>query len=123
MDKNLNSSNYDLVKTNIRVNNFVTSFEYLEEDDSLNNDSYLKNTTKYNFDQKNSLSFGTTKNLDKDITNYYNLIYEYENDCLTAAIEYNKNYYTDGSLKPDENILFSIKIIPFGKINSPSVVK
>ena len=39
---------------------------------------------------------------------YYNLIYEYENDCLTAAIEYNKNYYSDGTLKPDENILFSI---------------
>ncbi len=123
LDKNLNSSNYDLVKTNIRVNNFVTSFEYLEEDDSLNNDSYLKNTTKYNFDQKNSLSFGTTKNLDKDITDYYNLIYEYENDCLTAAIEYNKEYYSDGSLKPEESIFFSIKIIPFGSVISPAVVK
>ena len=42
---------------------------------------------------------------------------------MTAAIEYNKNYYSDGNLKPEENLLFSIKIIPFGKINSPSLNK
>ena len=123
LDNNLNSSNYDLIKTNLKVNNFVTSFEFLEEDNNLNNESYLKNTTKYNFNEKNSLSFETTENLDQDITNYYNLIYEYENDCLTAAIEYNKNYYSDGSLKPEENISFQITFVPFGSINSPSVNK
>jgi LPS-assembly protein len=112
-----------LLKANININNFVTSFEFLEEDNYLFQDSYLKNNTKFSFDSNNSIGFGTSKNLDKDITNYYNLIYEYENDCLTAAIEYSKNYYTDGSLKPEENILFSIKIIPFGKINSPSLAK
>ena len=75
------------------------------------------------FDKNKSLSFGTSKNLDKNITNYYNIIYEYQNDCLTAALEYNKNYYTDGDLKPEENLLFSIKIIPFGKISSPYINK
>ena len=123
LDKDLDDSNYNLIKTNIVINNFVTSFEFLEEDNYLNQDSYLTNNTKFNFDSNNSIAFGTSKNLDQNITNYYNLIYEYENDCLTAAIEYNKSYYTDGDLKPDENIMFSIKIIPFGKISSPSLVK
>ncbi len=123
LDKNLDESNYNLVKTNLYINNFVTSFEYLEEDNYLNQNSYIINKTKYNFDNNNSIAFKTSKNLDQDITNYYNLIYEYENDCLTAAIEYNKSYYTDGDLKPEENILFSIKIIPFGKISSPSLTK
>ncbi len=121
LDKNLNASNYNLIKTNININNFVTSFEFLEEDNYLSQDSYLSNTTKLSFDQNKSLSFGTSKNLDKNITNYYNLIYEYQNDCLTAALEYNKNYYTDGDLKPEENLLFSIKIIPFGKVISPYI--
>ena len=112
-----------MVKTNININNFVTSFEFLEEDNYLNENSYLVNKSKYKFSDNYSVAFETSKNLDKNITDYYNLIYEYENDCLTAAIEYSKNYYTDGSLKPDENILFSIKIIPFGKINSPSLAK
>ncbi len=123
LDKNLNRSNYNLIKTNININNFVTSFEFLQEDNYLNQDSYLTNNTKFNFDSNNSIAFETSKNLDQNITNYYNLIYEYENDCLTAAIEYNKSYYTDGDLRPDENIMFSIKIIPFGKISAPALVK
>ena len=121
LDENLESSNYDLVKANFNINNFVTSFEYLEEDNYLNQSSYIKNISKFNFSDNYSIGFETSKNLDQNITDYYNLIYEYENDCLTAAIEYNKSYYSDGSLKPEENILFSIKIIPFGKINSPSL--
>jgi len=123
LNKKLNESNYNLIKTNININNFVTSFEFLEEDNYLNQDSYLKNSTKFNFNNNNSIGFGTSKNLDRDITDYYNLIYEYENDCLTAAIEYNKSYYTDADLKPEENILFSIRIIPFGKISSPTLTK
>ena len=121
VDKDLSKTNYNLLKTNININNFVTSFEFLEEDNYLNENSYLINETKLNFDNNNSIGFGASKNLDQNITNYYNLIYEYENDCLTAAIEYNKSYYVDRDLKPDENILFSIKIIPFGKISSPSL--
>ena len=123
IDKNLEQSNYNLVKTNININNFVTSFEFLEEDNYLNEDSYINNKTKFSFDENNSIGFETSKNLDKNITDYYNLIYEYENDCLTAAIEYNKSYYTDADLRPDENILFSIKIIPFAKLSSPTLTK
>jgi len=121
LDKNLSNSNYNLIKTDININNFITSFEFLEEDNYLSQDSYLSNTTKFIFDKNKSLSFGASKNLDKNITNYYNIIYEYQNDCLTAALEYNKNYYTDGDLKPEENLFFSIKIIPFGKISSPYI--
>ncbi len=123
IDKNLEQSNYNLIKTNININNFVTSFEFLEEDNYLNEDSYITNKTKLNFDNNNSIGFATSKNLDRNITDYYNLIYEYENDCLTAAIEYNKSYYTDADLRPDENILFSVKIIPFAKLSSPALSK
>ena len=123
MDKNFKESNYDLIKTNFNINNFITSFEFLEEDNHLENVSYLKNKTKITFDSNKSISFGTSKNLDQDITDYYNLIYEYENDCLTAAVEYNKSYYSDGDIKPEESIIFSIKIIPFGKVYSPAAYK
>ncbi len=123
LDKNFEESNYDLIKANFNMNNFITSFEFLEEDNHLDEISYLKNTTTFNLSDSKSLSFGTSKNLDQNITDYYNLIYEYENDCLTAAIEYNKSYYTDADLKPEESIMFSIKIIPFGKIYSPAAYK
>ena len=120
-DKKLERSNYNLAKADFNINNFVTSFEFLEEDNYLNEASYLSNKTKYIFDKNKSIAFETEKNLDQDITNYYNLIYEYQNDCLVAAVEYNKSFYADSDLKPEKNIFFSIKIIPFGKIKSPSM--
>ena len=70
-----------------------------------------------------SIEFSTRKNKEKDLTEYYNLIYQYKNDCLTAAVEYKKDYYSDGDLKPEEQLFFSITIVPFGKTNTPSLSK
>ena len=61
------------------------------------------------------MKYRTRRNKKTDLTEYYNLIYEYKNDCLTAAIQY-MNYYSDKDLKPNEEI-FSISIVPFSKIN------
>ena len=123
IDNNLETTNFNLLKNILKTNNFVTSFEFLEENNEIGNNSYLSNETTFNFNENNNLTFKTSENLDKNITEYYNLIYEYKNDCLAAAIEYDKQYYSDESLKPEENILFSIKIIPFGNIKTPSITK
>ena len=120
LDNNLNTSNYDLIKTTLSLNNFVTSFEYLQEQNLIGNDSYVKNETSYKFDESNYLKFSTRKNKQTDLTEFYNLVYEYKNDCLTAAVEYNKEYYNDNDLKPEEQFLFTVTIVPFGKVNSPS---
>ena len=121
LDNNLKDSNLNLIRTNLSVNNFITTFEYLEEDNSMGTKSYVSNKTTLNLNNNNSISFKTNKDLDKNITEYYNLIYEYKNDCLVAGVEYNKSNYADGDLKPEENLFFKIKIIPFGELNTPSV--
>ena len=38
-------------------------------------------------------------------------------------VEYDKEYYSDGDLKPEENILFMIKIKSFGEITSIPITK
>ena len=48
----------------------------------------------------------TRRNRKINLTEYYDLVYEYKNDCLTAAIKYKKTYYQDADLKPEENLLF-----------------
>lgn len=121
LDKNLDNSNFNLLRTNFTINNFVTSFEFLEEDNIIGNKSYITNKSKLAFDKNNFISFETSKNLDKNITDYYNLIYEYKNDCLSAALEYNKTFYNTDDLKNTENIFFKIKIIPFGQLSSPTL--
>ena len=104
LDNNLKDSNLNLIRTNFSVNNFITSFEFLEEDNFMGSKSYVSNKTTLNLDNNNSISFKTNKDLDKNITEYYNLIYEYKNDCLIAGVEYNKSNYADGDLRPEENL-------------------
>ena len=117
-DNNLNRLNYNLVETSLKVNNFITNFQYLEERGDIGSKSYIKNLSKYSFDENNSLSFSTRKNRELDMTEFYNLVYQYENDCLRAAIEYNKSFYSDNDIKPEEELLFTLTIVPFSKISS-----
>ncbi len=121
MDSDFESSNYNLLKTDVSVNKFVTSFEFLQEDDEVGSESYLSNETAYNFNDAYSLKYRTRRNKKTDFTEFYNLIYEYKNDCLTASIQYNKDYYSDNELKPTEEIFFSISIVPLATLNTPSV--
>ena len=48
-------------------------------------------------------------------------MYEYKNDCLEAGIAYKKEYYNDNDLKPEEQIYFTLTVMPFGKIKSPGL--
>ncbi len=120
LDNNLESTNYNFFSTDFTVNKFVTTFEYMQEDDEIGNENYYSGEMKFLFNKNNSLKYRTRRNKKTDLTEYYNLIYEYRNDCLTAAIKYNKDYYSDKDLKPNEEIFFSISIIPLSTINSPS---
>ncbi len=118
-DKNLDGSNYDSVTASFDINNFTTSFNFLSEDFEIagnENKEVFSNSTKYKINNENSLGFTTSKDLKKDFTEYYNLIYTYETDCLIASAEYKKKFYRDGSLVPDKSLLFSIKFIPFAEI-------
>ena len=121
MDSDFESSNYNLFKTDISVNKFVTSFEFLQEDDEVGSESYESIETSYNFNDAYSLKYRTRRNKKTDFTEFYNLIYEYKNDCLTASIQYNKDYYSDKELSPNEEIFFSISIVPLATLNTPSV--
>ena len=120
-DNNLQTMNSSKIETELNINNFVTTFEFLEENNDIGSESYLANDIKYSFNQNNSILYNTRRNRKTDLTEFYNLIYEYRNDCLVAAIEYNKNYYQDRDLKPNEEIFFKITITPFASVNSPSL--
>ena len=120
VDNDLNSTNYNLIKADLTINKFVTSFEFLQEDDEIGNENHYSNEVKLLLNNSNSLKYRTRRNKKTDLTEYYNLIYEYKNDCLTASIQYNKDYYSDKDLKPNEEIFFTISIMPFSSINSPS---
>jgi len=121
IDNNFNETNYDSIKTEFTVNNFVTTFEFLDDKKGLKQKSYISNNSTLNFDGTNALGFNIRKNRKTNATEFYDLIYSYTNDCLVASIKYNKDYYTNADLKPEEQIFLSLTIIPFGKVDSINV--
>ena len=114
-DKNLKSSNYDFLSFNANFNLFSSSLKFLSEDDQISDNEILSNSTNIYINDEKSLKFNITKNLKNDFTEFYNLIYQYETDCLNISLDYNKKFYRDGSLKPEKNLFFSIKFIPFAE--------
>tara|TARA_Y100001970_G_scaffold292713_1_gene435364 strand:+ start:2225 stop:4798 length:2574 start_codon:yes stop_codon:yes gene_type:complete len=121
VDKDLSETNYSLVSANFTGKKLKTSFEYLEKSNFIGDESYLNNITELEINNSNKISFQTNKNLDKNLTNYYNLIYKYSNDCLEASIVYNKQFYDDDSVNSGKNIFFKISFIPFGSIITPGI--
>ena len=123
LDNNLETTNYSMAKSTVSINNFVTSFEFLEENNEIGSESYLSNETRYAFNNSNKLLYRERKNRKTNVMEFYNLVYQYETDCLIAAIEYNKDYYSDRELKPSEELFFSLTIIPFANVGSPKISK
>ena len=76
----------------------------------------IKNDTQIRFSDEHIVRFNTTKDLENDFTQFYKLSYEYETDCLLASFEYQKKFFRDGSLMPDESLVFLIKFIPFAEV-------
>ena len=121
LKNNLVDLNYELYGFEFYLKNLTTKFEYQNENNSNLKTSYLYNQTLINLNDKNTLIFETRENKEKSFTEFYNLIYQYKIDCLTAALEYNKEYYNDQDLKPSENLFFKLSIMPFGGFNTPNL--
>ena len=116
IDNKIENFEYNSVGLGLSLNNFVTNFNFIEEDSILGNTNVFENISKYNFNKENSLSFKTRRNREVNLTEYYDLIYEYKNDCLTAGIRFNKTYYEDRDLKPSEKLMFTINFYPLTSI-------
>ena len=112
LDNDFNTLEYNSLNTSINFKNLNTSFNFIEEDGIIGDTNSIENRTSIKFNDENYLTFNTRRNRKIDLTEYYNLIYEYKNDCLIAGIKYNKSYYEDRDLKPSENLLFSITLTP-----------
>ena len=74
--------------------------------------NFIQNNTSIEINNNNQLTFSTRRNRKLNLTEFYDLVYEYKNDCLTAGIKYKKTYYEDRDLKPTEDLLFTITLFP-----------
>ena len=112
IDNDLNKFEYNDFNATLSINNLVSTFNFIEENGVMGNTNAFENSISYTFDENNYLSFKTRRNRKLNLTEYYDLVYEYKNDCLTAGIKYKKSYYQDRDLKPTENLLFTLTLFP-----------
>ena len=112
VDNNLDDFEYNDLNTVLSFNNFSSSFSFVKHSNEMGDENFIKNTTSYKFDDRNYIKFNTRRNRKINLTEFYDLVYEYKNDCLVAGIKYKKTYYEDRDLKPNENLFFSITFIP-----------
>tara|TARA_Y200000002_G_C22554443_1_gene609669 strand:- start:218 stop:1009 length:792 start_codon:yes stop_codon:yes gene_type:complete len=112
LDNDLNKFEYNDLSATFFVNNLVNTFKFVEENGDLGESNSFENSISYKIDNNNFLTFKTRRNREINLTEYYDLVYEYKNDCLVAGVKYKKSYYEDRDLKPNENLLFTITLFP-----------
>ena len=120
IDQNYNDINYNEVGTTLNLNPVKIDFSYLQENKHIGDQEYFKSKIDIERNQNGLFSFETKRNLVTDSAEFYNLSYEYINDCLRAGLVYRREFYKDSEIEPEDSLMFKITLIPFGNINSPS---
>ncbi len=123
LDQNYQDLNFNEFGANMNFGPINFDLNYLQEKKHIGNQDYF--TTKINIQNKNKgmFSFETKRNLITDSSEFYDLSYEYINDCLRAGLVYRREFYNDSELEPENSLMFKITLTPFGSINSPTFSK
>ncbi len=121
IDQNYQELNYNDFGSNIEFGNMNIGFNYIEEDKHIGSQEYFKSKINYNNKDKSLVSFETKRNLVTNSSEFYDLSYEYINDCLRAGLVYRREFYNDSELEAENSLMFNITLTPFGSINSPKV--
>ena len=101
----------------------MTTFNFVEQRNEIGSTNVITNETEYKLNDSSSLKFSTRRNKKINLTEYYNLSYEYLNDCLRAGLVYRREFYNDSELEPENSLMFKITLVPFGQLDSPSINK
>ena len=120
LDQNYNDLNYNEIVSTLNFSKLSVGVNYLQEKKHIGNDEYVKTSLNYNTAQNQKLSFKNKRNLVRDASEYYDLSYEYHNDCLRAALVFRREFYNDSELEPENSLMFKITLVPFGNVDSPS---
>ena len=119
IDQNYNDINYNELGAVLDFDNIKIDFDYLKENKHIGDQEYFKTKIDFAKNDNGVFSFETKRNLVKNSSEFYNLSYEYINDCLKAGLVYRREFYNDSELEPENSLMFKITLTPFGNINSP----
>ena len=121
LDHNLNDINYNDLEANLILGNTSFNLGYLEENNHIGTANYIKSGIKVDFNNSGELNFNIKKNLETESTEFYDLTYDYINDCLKAGLLFRREFYTDRDVASSDSLMFRITLFPFGEARSPLI--
>ena len=123
IDQNYKETNYNEISSDININSAKFNVAYLQEKKHIGNKEYIQSGVDYKFNNSTELNISTKRNLLTSSAEFYNLSYNYINDCLKAGVAYRREFYADRDIEPTNTLMFRISIIPFAQINTPGFKK
>ena len=121
LDHNFNDINYNDFEANLILGNTSFNLNYLEESNHIGTSNYIKSGINVDFNNSGQLNFNIKKNLETDSTEFYDLAYDYINDCLRAGLVFRREFYSDRDVEPSDSLMFRVTLFPFGEARSPLI--
>ena len=119
LDQNYKDLNYNDINADIIMDKVEFSIGYLEESAHIGNQEYINSSIKFNIDESSQLNISTKRDLKKNSSEFYNISYDYMNDCLKAGLVFRREFYTDRDVQPNNSLMFRISIVPFADLYTP----
>ena len=91
----------------------------MQEKKHIGNNEYLKSKINYKIGNDTNLGYEFKRNLITNSSEFYNLSYEYFNDCLKAGLVFRREFYNDSEIEAENSLMFKITLTSFGGIDSP----
>ena len=120
LDQNYQVFNYNELGVKFDYDPIKINFSFIQEQNHIGNQEYIVSGFEVKAGERAKFSFENKRNLLTDASEFYDLSYEYINDCLRAGLVYRREFYDDSELEPENSLMFKITIVPFGDISSPS---
>ena len=121
IDKSLNELSSNEIGLEQVYGKTKFNISYLEERNHIGDRHVADASIEYDINSKNQLIFNSTRNLLKNSSDYYDLSYNYINDCLKAGLVYRRQFYSDADTDAEDSLMFKITLIPLGQIKTPTI--
>ena len=119
LDQNYNDFNYNEISLNSKFNYINFNVNFLQEKNHIGNNEYIKSKINYEVGNDKNLTYEFNRNLITNSSEFYNLSYEYFNDCLRAGLVFRREFYNDSEIEAENSLMFKITLTSFGGIDSP----
>ena len=119
LDQNLENFNKNRIELGAIYPSAKFNLSFLEESQHIGHTKYVETKAGFNF-SNGLVSLGAKRNLLTNSAEFYDLSYEYINDCLTAGVAFRREFYRDRDVEPEDSLIFKVTFKPLGTITTPA---